>query len=448
MRPRSPAVRAVAAAIGALALLAFSAPSPASPPGTEPKDPSVETTAPHEEPPGEPGPTGPQAAAAAHCEGGFAGPFPCREIDLLAFVPAAELAGEAATTNDVWGWTDPSTGREYALVGLSNGVAFVDVTEPAAPRPVGHLPTRTVASIWRGVKSYRDHAYVVADRAGVHGLQVFDLTRLRGVSVAQRFTPERVYFGAGSGVAAGETLGSAHNVAIDEESGFAYVVGSATCAGGLHMVDLERPARPRFAGCFAADGYTHDVQCVVYRGPDGAHRGRQICFAANEDTLTLVDVTDKRAPRQLSRTGYAGSGYTHQGWLTEDHRYLLVDDELDEMRFGHGSRTYVWDVADLDAPRLIGVHTAASPATDHNLYVAGALLFEANYRSGLRIFDLARVGEGRLREVAFFDVVPESDAAGFAGAWTVYPFFASGTVLVTGIEQGLFVLRPHYEELP
>jgi choice-of-anchor B domain-containing protein len=448
MRPPSPPRPTAAAAIGALALLALSATLAAAPPGTEPKDPSIETTAPHEEPPGEPGPSGPSTAAAAHCEHGFAGPFPCREIDLLAFVPATELAGEAATTNDVWGWTDGATGREYALVGLSNGLAFVDVTDPAAPRRVGHLPTRTVSSTWRGVKVHRDHAYVVADRAGIHGLQVFDLTRLRGVTAPQRFAPERVYFGAGTGVASGETLGSAHNVAIDEESGFAYVVGSATCAGGLHMVDLARPARPRFAGCFSADGYTHDVQCVVYRGPDRDHAGRQVCFAANEDTVTVVDVTDKRSPRQLARAAYAGAGYTHQGWLTEDHRYLLVDDELDEMRFGHGSRTYIWDVADLDAPRLIGAHTAASPATDHNLYVVGPLLFESNYRSGLRIFDLAQVGAGRLSEVAYFDVVPESDAAGFSGAWTVYPFFASGTVLLTGIEQGLFVLRPHYEELP
>ena len=357
------------------------------------------------------------------------------------------MGGTPTTTaNDVWGWVDSATGREYALVGLSNGTAFLDVSAPHAPLFVGHLPTRTLASPWRGIKVYRDHAYVIADRAGLHGMQVFDLTRLRGAAAGSRFTPDAQYFGPGLGVTSGFVLGSAHNVAINEETGFAYVVGSDTCNGGLHMVDLREPRRPRFAGCFSADGYTHDTQCVVYRGPDAQHRGREICFAANEDTITLVDVTDKRRPRQISRTGYSGAAYTHQGWLTEDQRYFLVDDELDETRFGHRTRTYIWDLADLDAPRLIGVHTAASPATDHNLFIRGRHVFEANYRSGLRILDLAEVGVGRLREVAFFDVVPGSDAAGFSGAWGNYPFLPSGIVLVSGIEQGLFILRPHLEE--
>ena len=83
------------------------------------------------------------------------------------------------------------------------------------------------------------------------------------------------------------------------------MVGTNTCAGGLHMIDIRKPRKPKFAGCFAGDGYTHDVQCVSYRGPDGAYGGKEICFAANEDTLTIVDVTDKSDPRMLSRTSYS-----------------------------------------------------------------------------------------------------------------------------------------------
>ena len=187
---------------------------------------------------------------------------------------------------------------------------------------------------------YADHAFVVSE-AGDHGMQVFSLARLRAVaSPPVVFTADAHYPG----------FSNAHNVVIDETSGFAYAVGTNTCAGGLHMVDIRAPKAPVFAGCYAEDGYTHDAQCLVYRGPDTPHRGRQICFAANEDTLTLVDVTEKSAPRLLSRTGYAGAGYTHQGWLTEDHVYFLVDDEFDEIRSGHPTRTWVWDVSDLDAP--------------------------------------------------------------------------------------------------
>jgi choice-of-anchor B domain-containing protein len=385
----------------------------------------------------------PVPLAAVSCANGFASVYPCQRVDLLALLTPQVLGGPGAALNDVWGWTDPATGREYALVGLTNGIAFVDVTDPAAPVLVGRLPTRTIASTWRSVKVYRNTAYVVADRTGAHGMQVFDLTRLRSVVThPATFQADATYFGPGVGISFGEMLGSAHNVAVDEESGFAYIVGSDTCEHGLHMVDVREPLRPRFAGCFSEDGYTHDTQCVVYRGPDAEHTGRQICLNSNVDTVTIVDVTDKRRPRMLSRTGYQGSAYTHQGWLTENQRFFIVNDELDEREFGHGTRTYIWNVADLDAPQLIGSHTAPSTATDHNLYVRGSFLYEANYRAGLRIFDLTDVASARLREVAFFDVVPESDAVGFNGAWNVYPFFASGVVLVSGIDQGLFVLRP------
>ena len=401
---------------------------------------------PHEEPPGEPIEPDQAAHGAASCSSGRAAGYTCRAVDLLAVVPAVAMGGDSTTTlNDLWGWTDPQTGREYALVGLSNGTAFVDVTDGAEPRFVGHLPTRTFPAIWRSVKVYRDHAYVVADRSGTHGMQVFDLTRLRGAAAGTRFTPDAQYFGRGRSLTSGETLASAHNVAIDEETGFAYVVGSATCRGGLHMVDIREPERPRFAGCFAEDGYTHDVQCVVYRGPDAEHRGREICMAANEDTLTVVDVSDKKRPRMLSRTSYEGVGYTHQGWFTEDHARFLLDDEFDEMRRGHGSRTYVWDTSNLDAPRVIGVHTGSSAAIDHNQYVRGRLVYQANYTSGLRILDLEHVAEAHLHEVAFFDIVPQDDRTEFDGAWNVYPYFASGNVLISGIGQGLFVVRPEVE---
>ena len=388
---------------------------------------------------GEPG-----ALSHVHCEDGFAGPYPCRNIDLLAFMPRSALgAGPTENLNDIWGWTDPVTGHEYALVGRESGTSFVDVSDPEHPLYVGNLPTRTFSSAWRDIKTYHDHAFVVADRSPDHGMQVFDLNQLRGVtSPPVTFRPTAEYHGPGLGASFGGFLGSSHNLAIDEETGFAYAVGSNTCAAGLHMIDVRNPARPRFAGCFSADGYTHDAQCVVYRGPDSRFSGRELCFAANEDTLTIVDVQDKRRPAMLARAGYAGFGYTHQGWLTEDQRYFLLDDEFDELNDHHGTRTYIWDVRDVRQPLLIGTYTSPSPSTDHNLYVRGNLVYEANYRSGLRILDLAAVAEGRLTELAYFDVEPASDEAGFAGSWSSYPYFRSGVVVVSGIGTGLFVLAP------
>ena len=366
----------------------------------------------------------------AECTDGMAGPYPCRDIDLQAFLTHADIGG--GNGNDLWGWTDPVTGREYVLVGRTSGTAFVDISTPSRPVYMGNLPTRATNSTWRGIKAFADHAFIVSEALN-HGMQVFDLTRLRGVTSAPvTFTETAHYAG----------FGSSHTLAINTHTGFAYAAGTRTCEGGLHVIDIRTPSSPRAAGCFSLDGYTHETQCVIYAGPDSRYRGREICFNSNEDTLTIVDVSDKHEQVQLSRTGYGGSAYTHQGWLTEDQRFFLVNDEGDERAFGHPTRTWIWDVSNLDAPAIVSRYDGLTSSIDHNLYIRGHLVYESNYRSGLRVIDASDVASGVLREVGFFDIYPSDDLPAFNGAWTAYPFFASGSVAVNGIEQGLFVVSP------
>jgi choice-of-anchor B domain-containing protein len=370
------------------------------------------------------------------CSGGVAGTYPCSNVDLMAFLPLAQIGG--GNGNDVWGWTDPATGKEFAIMGLTNGTAFVDISDPVNPVYYGHLPPPAGVSnsSWRDIKVYADHAFIGSEALG-SGLQVFDLTVLRdGPSLVDGFVETAHYTG----------FSTSHNIVINTQTGYAYAVGTnnGVCARGIHFVDISDPANPQAAGCFADDGYTHDAQCVTYAGLDFEHAGKEICFAFNEDTLTIVDVTDKAAPAQLSRTGYANRGYSHQGWLTEDHGYLLLDDELDERNLASvtNTRTLIWDVRDLDNPDYFGDYFGPSTAIDHNQYVVGDYTYQANYRSGLRVLDISDIANGNLAEVAFFDIYPASDSANFNGAWSVYPFFASGNVVVSGIEQGLFILRP------
>ena len=369
--------------------------------------------------------------AAVSCSNGQASGYPCRNVDLLSFLPLSQIGGSQA--NDIWGWTDPTTRKEYALVGRRNGTSFVDITNPESPVYLGNLPAyQNRSAIWRDIKVYRDHAYIVADVSG-HGMQVFDLTRLRGVTTPRAWTADVHY----------SRFGNSHNIAINEQTGFAYAVGSNTCSGGPHMVNITSPKQPVYAGCVSQDGYTHDTQCVIYRGPDSAYTGREICVNSNEDTVTIVDVTTKSSPRQIVRASYSGRQYTHQGWLTENQRYFLLNDELDETRAGGGTKTYVFDLYDLDAPRHIGTYASSAAATDHNQYVKGNYSYQANYRAGLRILNLSNVASGTLSEAGYFDVYPSSNTASMNGAWSVYPYFGSGVVVVSGIEQGLFVLRPN-----
>ncbi|MEO1574348.1 MAG: choice-of-anchor B family protein, partial [Pseudomonadota bacterium] len=369
--------------------------------------------------------------AATECNAGFAGPYPCNNIDLMSFLPLADIGGGSG--NDIWGWTDPDTGREYAIMGRTNGTSFVDITDAENPVYLGNLPTHTSNSTWRDIKVHANHAFIVSE-AGGHGMQVFDLTQLRSVGSPPETFANTAHYGE---------FGNAHNIVINEDTGFAYAVGTSTCSGGLHMVDISDPVSPSFSGCYSGDGYTHDAQCVVFRGPSHRfHHGSELCFNSNEDTLTIVDVTNKAAPVQLARLPYIGSEYTHQGWLTDDHRYFLIDDELDETRNGHATRTYVFDVSDPAAPSFVGQFDSSAAAIDHNMYIQGDYVFQANYRAGLRILEIRDAATADLVEEGFFDIYPSSDSAQFNGAWSTYPYFDSGNVIVSGIEQGLFVLRP------
>jgi choice-of-anchor B domain-containing protein len=379
------------------------------------------------------------AAGTSACVDGFAGIYPCRNVDLEAFMPLADIGATASNdeANDIWGWTDPSNGNEYAIIGTVFGTSFIDVSTPSAPVFLGELPTHgAFGSSWRDIKVYADHAFIVSE-ANQHGMQVFDLTQLRNVNNPPVTFGETAHY---------RRVASAHNIVINEDTGFAYIVGAAgknSCSGGLHMVDIQNPTSPSFAGCFSSDGYTHDAQCVVYSGPDTAHQGKEICLNSNEDTLTIVDVTNKSNPIQLSRTGYPGAEYTHQGWLTEDQAHFLLDDELDEVNLGHNTRTRVFDVSDLDNPTLVGSYDSDNPAIDHNQYVKGNFSYQSNYRSGLRILDISGVATASLTEVAYFDIYPADDAPQFNGTWSNYPYFDSGIVIVSGIEQGLYIVRPN-----
>ncbi|MCY4398989.1 MAG: choice-of-anchor B family protein [Gemmatimonadetes bacterium] len=383
---------------------------------------------------------------AATCQDGTAGDYTCDGVNLVSRLNNLEVGATLGLVNDVWGWTDPLTGTEWALVGHSSGTSFVNLRDPLNPLYTGILPMSpdASASVWRDIKVYRDHAFIVSDAAGPHGMQVFDLTQLRSVtSPPQTFQPTTTY----------SNINSAHNIVINEETGFAYSVGGSgggeTCGGGLHMINIKVPASPTFEGCFAdtstgrgSTGYTHDAMCIVYRGPDSEHQGREVCFGSNETALSIADVTDKENPVAVSSTAYPSVGYSHQGWIDEADEYFYMNDELDEL-YGQVSntRTLVWDVKDLDDPMVVSEYIASTQASDHNLYVVGDFMYQSNYKVGLRIVDISNREDPQ--EVGFFDTEPTGgDVSGTDGSWSNYPFFRSGVIPVTSMDGGvMFVMR-------
>lgn len=379
------------------------------------------------------------------CENGSVNGYPCNQVDFYANVNNSTLSGlSGVASNDIWGWTDPQTSIEYVIIGQTNGTVFVDISNPVSPVVIGRLPSHTGnSSSWRDIKVYNNHAFIVADNNTGHGMQVFDLTRLRNAgSSIVTFDNDAHYNG----------VSSAHNVVINEESGFAYIVGargaSNGCgAGGLHIVNIQDPKNPVYAGCFDADGYTHDAQCVIYNGPDQSYQGKEICFNANENTVTIANVDDKSNTSLIAKSGYPQSAYSHQGWLTEDHKYFISNDELDENNTGINTRTLIWDVRDLDNPVLLTQYFSERGTIDHNLYTKGDMVFQSNYSSGLIILDAKKIASGNIRELAFFDTFPQNNNTSFNGSWSNYPYFESGVVAVSDINNGLFLVQPNIKEI-
>jgi choice-of-anchor B domain-containing protein len=311
----------------------------------------------------------------------------------------------------------------------------------------------SVATDWREPKVYGNYAYIGVDGTN-HPIQVVNLTQLRNYSGTTLTLAATNFRGNGN------TLNKAHTLAINPASGFLYAARTNKYSGGLMAIDVRNPANPVEAGGYSGDGLTHESQVVIYNGPDAQYRGREIAFNSNAksgsaiDTFSIVDITSKTAPARLSSQTYTGARWIHQGWLTDDHRYFLQNDESDEsggVTGGH-TRTHLWDVADLNDPVYRGFYDHATTSIDHNLYIKGNYVYMTNYTTGLRILEIDNFASSNpadwMHEVGFFDTYPANDGQTFNGAWNNYPFFESGNVIVSDIDGGLFVLRPELAAMP
>ncbi|WP_091406574.1 choice-of-anchor B family protein [Aquimarina amphilecti] len=371
----------------------------------------------------------PTSACSTESDGGI---YQSCGIDFVSSISLSEMG--ATGGNDSWGWTDPSNGKEYVIMCLNNGTAFIDISTPESPIYLGKLPTATENSSWRDAKVYQNHAFIVSEAAG-HGMQVFDLTSLRNVTnTPQTFTANTTYTG----------FGSAHNIVINENTGYAYGVGTSTFGGGPHFVNIQDPTNPVAAGGFISDGgdaYSHDAQVVTYNGPDTDYTGREILIGSNQIEIVIADITDKNDPITISTINYENIGYTHQGWFTENQRFFLLGDELDEQRVGFNTRTVVFDFEDLDNPKFHMNYIGSTPAIDHNGYVKGNKFYLANYRAGIRIIDISGIASMSMTEIGYIDTFPSNNSAGFSGAWNVYPYFESGNIVISDINSGFILVK-------
>ena len=354
--------------------------------------------------------------------GGGGSSFPSSDVTLRSWLTLGDLGG-ASGGNDIWGYVSPS-GREYAIIGTTSGVNVVEVTNPDLPSIIATIAGPN--STWRDIRTYQDRAYVVSE--GGDGIQVLDMRSVDSGTV----TLERT-------VTTGGTT-SSHNVSVDLDSGFLYRCGGNS--NGLRIYDLTDASTPVYVASWN-DRYVHDAQIVTYT--TGPHAGKQIAYCCaglnggwSQPTLSIVDVTDKQNLQVLGHISYPGRQYSHQGWLSEDRTVFYLGDELDE----NGSimtTTHIFDVANPTSASYVGLFTNAQEAVGHNMFTAHGLLFQANYTSGLRIFDVT-TDPLAPTEIAYFDSEPNLSGATFNGMWGCYPYLPSRTILCSDRERGLFVV--------
>ena len=386
-------------------------------------------------------------AAAADCVGGMAGDLPCDAVDLVAHVAFEDLRANPAAGNDVWGFVDLNTGREYAIAGFDNGTAVFDITDAATPVEIGFVPGQRTT--WRDVKVYqffdaaeerwRAYAYVTADGAADR-LVVIDLAGLphsiEKVDYDGDFLSAHNVYLAGTDYATG--------LAVPGRTPVLVIAGPDVGSGQYRAYSLANPAAPAFVAGATGPDYMHDASSVVIEDTrktacPNAGASCEVLLDFNEDTVDIWDVTEPADPVRLQQVEYTNRGYTHSGWWSEDRQFMFLHDELDEQRLGLNTTVRVFSLADLAAPVQVGTWTGPTRAIDHNGFVRGNRYYISNYSRGLTILDIS--DPTAPATVGWIDTYPFSDSTGFQGAWGAFPFFPSGVVAVNDIDGGLFLLR-------
>lgn len=391
----------------------------------------------------------------ADCVDNTVGVFRCQSINLFSHLDTGDLLAGANSASDIWGFQDLNTLREYVIVGLQTGAAIVDVTLPDDPEVIG--VHRGLSSTWRDIKILQDwdagssrwHAYAYISTEANMGIAILDLGGLPNSIAEPRYVSD---------------FTTAHNVYLantDYSFGVAkpnleptlVVAGANLASGRSRFYDLSTPGRPSLRSVrptldtITSAEYIHDAASVsisddrkaAYCDAGSTQEACSLLADFNETTIDIWDVSNSANPQLISSRTYSGARYVHSGWWSEDGRYLYVHDELDEMNSGLFTTVRVFNADDLSNLQLVGTWQGPTRAIDHNGFVRGNRYYMSNYTEGLTVLDISQPSQPE--RVGYFDSVPASASATFAGAWGVYPFLPSGTLAVSDIQSGLYLLE-------
>ena len=316
--------------------------------------------------------------------------------------------------SDIWGWVDPLTESEYALVGLSDRFSCVNVSNPS--NPIEEFYILDVNSTWRDIKTWGNYAYITTDDDGVSplGLLIVDLTDMTGSTYWHVSTFNHPTNGSSVEFTA------AHNLYIDE-NGICYIFGAGSNTGsnpsdGAIFLDVDaNPTNPVYLGEWD-DEYIHDG---MVKG-DTMYAG---CINAGE--LFVVDVSDKNNPTTIG-THPTPNAFTHNAWVTDDGNFVFTTDEKSDAYLAAYDITDINNIQEVDRIQS----NPGSGTIPHNVHVDGNFLITSYYRDGTTVHDITH--PNNMIQVAYYDSYSGA-GNGFDGCWGTYPFLPSGLIISSEI---------------
>tara|TARA_B100001115_G_scaffold182163_1_gene177810 strand:- start:39 stop:1376 length:1338 start_codon:yes stop_codon:yes gene_type:complete len=314
--------------------------------------------------------------------------------------------------NEIWGVYQD--GREYAIIGSTDGTHIFDVSDVLNAQQVAYVPGayQGTGVIHRDFHDYKGYLYIVCDE-GPSTLQIVDISTLPD-SVSIVYDSDDLF-----------TL--AHNIFIDTTSARMY-----TSNGTIYS--LEDPEQPAFiyatGDLSSHDMYVRNDTAYVNWGGSGLNiidfNNIEVGVPNSHEIIGQLDV-------------YPFQGYNHSGWLTEDGRFYVMADE------NHGHHMKMLDVSDLNNITVVSTFFSGEDSIQcvpHNQIINDQYVYTAYYHDGLRVHDVSDPYNPSL--IAFYDTFEPNHYNSLMGAWGVYPFLPSGNILVSDMQTGLYVFGIDY----
>ncbi len=312
--------------------------------------------------------------------------------------------------NSVYGFV--MNGREFAVIGSTDGTHIFDITDGANSTMVAYVPGREQGDniVHREYNYYSGYVYAVTDE-GDGSLQIIDCNQLPG-SFSLVYDEDSL-------------IKTSHTVEVDTVNAKIYF-NIANHQSNVVVCSLADPEDPQLLVEYINAGSIHD--CYVVN--DTAF------LNASNNGMHVVDFSDAQNPVELgSITNYPFMGYNHSGWRNLAGDIYLMCDE------NHGYEVKVLDVSDLTDIQTLSTFTSGvdSNSVPHNVQMRGDVAYFSYYHDGLQVFDIA--DPANPVKIGYYDTYSPTDHDSYRGAWGVYAGLPSGRILISDMQYGLFVLQ-------